>query len=512
MGFWSCYFLIALFLFYSGSIRFELWPNLVLFALVAWPLQMRVLRIARLCIAVPAAIALLYRQSHFPPFTRLLESSRNLAAFSWDYLLELVVRLINPAILGGTAVVVLLWLLLAHRLRMSTIALIGMLTTPLVPLAQALLHPPTVVAGTAAEPVQTLTRETLTARLNTFFASEANRRVVFPGTVSGPAFDIVVLHLCSLAWDDMKLVGMTDDRLIQRLNVLMTEFNTAASYSGPAAIRVLRGACGQPRHAALYDPPQPECQVFRQLERLGFAIHWEMNHNGVFGDFRGDVARNLGVAATIQLDPAAQVTQRAFDGLPILSDFDVLAHWWEKRLRMPAERVALFYNGASLHDGNRIEGYRPRDVNDSYARRLRSLLDDLNRFFDLVAQSGRRVVIVFIPEHGAALRGDRRQMSGLREIPTWAITHVPAGLALLGGSDAPAPQQIVDQPMSYLGLFELLSRLLADNPYASGGRLGPQLAGLPTTEPVAENEGTVVMRVGNRFQMRTPDGSWTPLD
>jgi cellulose synthase operon protein YhjU len=513
MGFWSCYFLIKLFLFYGGSIRFELWPNLALFALVAWPLKMRAMRIARLCVAVPAGIALLYRESYFPPFRRLIESSGDLAAFSMDYLLELLLRLVNPAVLGGIVVVILLWLLLAHRLRMSTFALVGMLTTPLVPLAQDWLQPRVIVADAGGVAPQALTREALTTRLNSFFASEAERRVAFPAASSGPPFDIVLLHICSLGWDDMQLAGMADDRLIQRLDVLMTQFNSAASYSGPAAIRVLRGACGQPRHEALYDAPQPECQIFTQLERAGFEPQWEMNHDGAFGNFHGDIARNLGVAAKMQLDPTAQITQRAFDGSPILSDFNVLANWWERRLRSPAERVALFYNGASLHDGNRIEGYRARNVNDSYTRRLRSLLDDLNRFLDLVAQSDRRVVVVLVPEHGAALRGERRQMSGLREIPSWPVTHVPAGLVLLGGEAVGGVQQIVDQPMSYLGISTLLSRLLADNPYAEAApRLGRHIDGLPTTDAVAENEGTVVMRVGSQFQMRTPDGSWTVLD
>jgi hypothetical protein len=120
---------------------------------------------------------------------------------------------------------------------------------------------------------------------------------------------------------------------------------------------------------------------------------------------------------------------------------------------------------------------------------------------------------VLVPEHGAALRGERRQMSGLREIPSWPITHVPAGIILLGGEAPGGAQQIVDQPMSYLGVSALLSRLLADNPYAEGAaRLGRHIDGLPTTDAISENEGTVVMRVGSQFQMRTPDGSWTLLD
>jgi hypothetical protein len=41
------------------------------------------------------------------------------------------------------------------------------------------------------------------------------------------------------------------------------------------------------------------------------------------------------------------------------------------------------------------------------------------------------VVVVLIAEHGAALNGDRRQISGLREIPTAAIARVPVAIALV---------------------------------------------------------------------------------
>jgi cellulose synthase operon protein YhjU len=512
MGFWSCYFLLKLFLYYGGYIELEPWWNLALFAFVAWPLRMRLLRILRLLVAVPAGAALLYSETFLPPIGRVMQTAGDVATFSGPYLLELAARMVNPAVLGGMVVVVLLWLLLAHRLRMSSFALVGLLTAPLVPMVQHWLEPRVLVAEAGAAAPQPLTRESLTTRVNSFFATEATRRVSFPSTVEGPPFDIVLLHICSLGWDDMQLVEMADDRLIQRLDVLMTQFNSASSYSGPAAIRVLRSGCGQPRHEALYDTPQPECQLMHQLEQTGFEVQWEMNHSGRFGDFSGVVAANLGVDVKTSLDPTAQVTQRAFDDSPVLSDYDVLSHWWERRLRSPAERVALYYNGASLHDGNRIEGYRTSNVVDSYRHRLRSFLDDTNRFLDLLAQSGRRVVVVLVPEHGAALRGERRQMSGLREIPSWPVTHVPAGVEVLGPDRAELPQQRVELPTSHLALSQLLANLTTDNPYAGNIGLDRQLSGLPTTDAVSENEGTVVMRVGSQFHMRTPDGSWTLLD
>ena len=43
-----------------------------------------------------------------------------------------------------------------------------------------------------------------------------------------------------------------------------------------------------------------------------------------------------------------------FDGSSVQSDYAVLSRWWQQRLADPAPRVALYYNSASLHDGNRL--------------------------------------------------------------------------------------------------------------------------------------------------------------
>ncbi len=37
----------------------------------------------------------------------------------------------------------------------------------------------------------------------------------------------------------------------------------------------------------------------------------------------------------------------------------------------------------------------------------------------------------------------------------------------------------------------------------------PTRPNLPSSEPVAENDGTVIMRVAGDYMMRTPDGEWS---
>ncbi len=136
------------------------------------------------------------------------------------------------------------------------------------------------------------------------------------------------------------------------------------------------------------------------------------------------------------------MAQRSFDDSPIYDDYSVLSRWWRERAANLAPRVVLYYNTISLHDGNKAQGDH---ASSSYAARLARFTNDMGRVLDELRKSGRRMIVLFVPEHGAAVRGDRRQIPGLREIPTPAITRVPVGVVLLNAAQSPARvQQRVD--------------------------------------------------------------------
>ncbi|MFP3648914.1 cellulose biosynthesis protein BcsG, partial [Paraburkholderia sp. SIMBA_054] len=74
-------------------------------------------------------------------------------------------------------------------------------------------------------------------------------------------FDVIVLHVCSLSWDDLDVSKARNNPMLSHFDYLFTNFSTAASYSGPAAIRVLRASCGQEAHADLYKPAAQQCYL-----------------------------------------------------------------------------------------------------------------------------------------------------------------------------------------------------------------------------------------------------------
>ncbi|WP_080492235.1 cellulose biosynthesis protein BcsG, partial [Burkholderia ubonensis] len=320
-------------------------------------------------------------------------------------------------------------------------------------------------------------------------------------------FDVIVLHVCSLAWDDLDAAKVRNHPMLSRFDYLFTNFSSAASYSGPAAIRVLRASCGQEAHADLYKPAPRQCQLFAQLARAGYTAQSLLNHDGHFDNFLELIHDNLGVpGAPLVSNAAAPVAMHAFDGSAIKDDYATLANWYAQRASVPGP-VALYYNTISMHDGNRVVGSSLTSI-DSYPQRATKLMNDFDRLADLIASSGRRAVIVFVPEHGAALRGDRNQVAGLREIPTPRIVHVPVGVRLVGFPGNHGTTTVIDQPSSFLALAQLLSNLVSNSPFKPGATLAQYAADLPRTRMIGENEGTVTMQTAAGYAVKTPDGVW----
>ncbi|WP_454055837.1 cellulose biosynthesis protein BcsG [Cupriavidus sp. Marseille-Q8015] len=514
MGLWNLYFLTKLYLFHTGQMK-PLWLLNLLFALLlVAPMESRPLRLIRQVLALGVGAALAWRESTLPPFERVISQFANIRAFTPAYLLELLQRLVSIQLVVAALLVLVVFLLVNRWVRITTFVLIALIAMPFWHgLGVALPDRVTAVARAADSPRADINATgNYDAILTAFRQQEAQRTAtVAPLTASPDArFDVIFLHICSLSWDDLDAARSLNHPLLSRFDYLFKNFSSAASYSGPAAIRVLRGACGQEPHKNLYDPAPAECHVFADLAQAGFTPQVLMNHDGRFDNFRGFVDKEIGMPG---IQPAATdgvpVAMRAFDDSPVLGDFATFDNWYRKRLAQDAGPVALYYNTVTLHDGNRLPGKRLTSL-ESYPLRLKTLLDDVDRILDTIASSGRKAVVVFVPEHGAALRGDKNQISGLREIPTPNIIHVPVGVKLVGLPAAETPQPVViDAPMSFLGLSQLVFNLIADSPFRQGApALAHYAEDLPQTQMVGENEGTITMKRTDGYVVQTPDGVW----
>lgn len=520
MGFWSYYFFAKLGLYYGNYIGFHVATNLLFALVLAFPLAHAGARALRHLLAIPVALGLLYHDSWLPPLSRVWSQADALAGFSREYLIELISRFINPLVLAALAAGLVLWWLLGRRLRLATFAFLGILSVPLsgqwmprpgdtrvaaAPAASA------VAAGAAAitqSPSSAAAPLPPAARLAAFYEEGKRQQVKFQVPGGQPAFDLIVVHVCSLGWDDLEFVNLRNHPFFGRFDLVFRNFNSAASYSGPAAVRLLKGSCGQKGNAALYDPA-PQCQLFGNLREAGFSTEALLNHDGRYAKFAATIENEGGFGSKVVVPDQLPAAMHSFDGTPIYSDLAVLSQWWSARQQRGPGAAALYYNTVTLHDGNRLPGSRSFSSLETYKPRLQKMLDELDQFVRVLEKTQRPVALVLVAEHGGALRGDRVQISGMREIPGPRITLVPAAVKLIGmpGSGAAGAElqpTLVDAPTSYFALSTLLSRLVA----GETGGAAALVANLPTTEFVSENDNIVVMGSPGAYQMRSPDGTW----
>ena len=530
---WNLYFLVKFGLLWAGYLNFHPMMNLVFMAFLLFPLPNSRLHRWRHWIAIPLGIGLFWHDTWLPGPESIMSQGSQIAGFSADYIWDLVTRFINWQMVGAFFVLVVAWLFLNQWIRITVFVVAAMVWINLGPLLPSInlwsagqtsnataaatsSAPAAAAGGTTASgdlPAQTAapTSDNLNAWLNSFYASESKRTTTFPAQLPEDAqpFDLLVINICSLANSDIEAAGLMQHPLWSHFDIRFSNFNSATSYSGPAAIRLLRASCGQPSHTNLYQPAGNQCYLFDNLSKLGFTQHLMLDHNGVFGDFLKEVRENGGMQSPLMDQSKLPVNLLSFDGSPVYDDLAVLDRWLQSPDMPAGGRSATFYNILPLHDGNHFQG---QSKTADYKTRAQKLFDELDAFFTELEKSGRRVMVVVVPEHGAALQGDKMQVSGLRDIPSPSITHVPAAIKFFG-MKAPHQDAAIDinQPSSYLAISELVARAVDGKIFTEDSVDWSAFTGnLPQTAAVSENSNAVVVQYQGKPYVRLNGGSWVP--
>ena len=511
LGKWNFYFLVKFLLFWKEVIGFHPLANLAFAAFLLFPVASRRWLKVKQVLAVLLAVALLYHDSWLPSIARTFSQVSLLSSFDVGYLLELARRFVNVTLIALLVIAWVVFRLISPWVRLSVLVVGGMV-------AMAVFHQtekhsvatdplPQQVAGEAGASG----KPDLDKVLRAFYAKEATRSVSFPvPPAEAVPFDVIFIHVCSLSWDDVRAVGLDQHSLWKHFDFLFTRFNSAASYSGPAAIRILRATCGQSSNDNLYQPVPDQCYLMDSLKRSGFESHLAMNHDGHFDDFLQTVqAQHLNVPPMSLA--GVPVAQHAFDGSPVYDDLSVLMRWQDSRQESGSSRVALYYNTISLHDGNRMVGGSSKlDSMETYKTRLSTLLDELDKFMVELERSGRRAVVVVIPEHGAAVRGDKMQIPGLREIPSPQITLVPVGIKVIGeGGRRQGDTLKIDAETSYLAVTQIVARMLEVSPFTGNGyNPAGYVDDLATTPLVSQNDTAVIMQYNGSYYWHQNGEKW----
>jgi cellulose synthase operon protein YhjU len=502
MGAWSFYFLAKFYLHFRGYIQFDFILNLLfmIFLLIPVPASWKAYKswaAVKQILGVILGVLLLWHDSWLPPLWGSISFLWHGGMPQKEYVYRFILGFFSLREVAMLLVILAVVLMIRNRVRLTPVVLLLIF---FIPLQERGGH-----------------KGEMDHEMDRFYTAESARAVrLEDAKTTGPDFDIVVLHVCSLSWEDLKGSGHGDDPFFSRLDYLFTDFNSVTSYSNPSAIRLLRADCGQPKHDDLYNDAARGCYLFDALRRQGYQTYFTLNHDGVYGNFASQV-RALGHLDPPILPAAEPVRAYDFDGSPIFDDYAVLENWWKIRQASGAPRAAVYYNTISLHDGAHgadDKAWWKKDRVEQYREAVRKLFANLTRFFELTASSGRRVVVLFVPEHGMALHGTRLQAPGLREIPLPEITTVPVGVKLIGPGflHDPSRQTVVTRPTSYLALSYLTASFLNQNPFAvPSPPSAERAASLPETAFVSENQGVLIVRKGSDYFLYGKDKKWIAL-
>ncbi len=522
VGYWNVYFIGALLLAFYGYVNLDPLLNLLLLAAVAMPIGNRLIACARQVLCVAAGAALLYSESWLPGIDAIMSNTGNIAQFSPSYIIQLAVDFVNPRMVGALVLLVAVYVFAKDWVRISTVSVIGLAAVALAPLWQQAMEqfapPPAAVAvsdkPTPMGPAQVGagTSENIEKWLASFYEFEKTRRVRFSPVQPGDTpFDVVLLNVCSLATDDLEATGLASHPVLGRFDIRLDRYNSATSYSGPATNRLLRSACGQPSHTELYSGRNPDCEVMNRLEAIGFKQHLFMDHEGRFDDYITGLRNRSGLQPQLASQKGYRQLYEAFDGEPIWNTLDVLHHWRKTLESEGAARTVTLFNLVALHDGNRpIGGSKWIE----FRIRAKRLLDDLDAFMDELEKSGRKVLFILVPEHGAAVRGDKIQVARLREIPSPHITRVPTMVKFFGAQGKIAPVRVTE-PTSLHAVAAIIQRTIERNFFGaqnSAAEVAEILTDLPQTYAVSENANASVLQFGSRYYVRMQSsGKWIPL-
>jgi cellulose synthase operon protein YhjU len=521
LGWWNIYFISKIALYIQGTIDFHPLENFALLFFIALPVSRQKLNAIRHVAAFVFAAWLMHYDSYLPPIERLLAQTDQLLQFEFSYLVELIGRVISFQALISVFVLCACYFFFSKLLRVSVFVFVAMLYISVSENSQlattAFAHPATIqnkkeIPSKDPAQIAEMSDAILNDMTQDFFAEEASRQVIFnTDRITDTPFDLLFLSTCSIAWDDIEIAGLADHRLFKEFDIMFDNFSSATSYSGPAVIRLLRASCGQQEHDQLFTPPSSkQCYLFDNLVNLGFKENLLMNHNGVFDNFLDLVKNNGGLTADLMSQTDLTPYQRSFDGSAIFRDRQVLDKWWTQRLNSSDDKVAALYNTISLHDGNRIINANSTTSLISYKQRLKNLLDDLYAFFKTLEKSERNIVVALVPEHGAGIRGDKMQISGMREIPAQTIVHTPVGIKIFGkGIQREGETVHIAKPSSYLAISQLIANILEQNIYQSNSfDVATLITDLPETQVVAQNSGSTVIEVGGKYYVSLDGTSW----
>ena len=520
IGAWNIYFVVKIVLFLNGIIEFDYLRNFAFLIFLIIPIKTRLYFVLQQLIAIPIALYILYDDSYLPPISHALAQTSQISQFGLNYLLELGSRFISLNFILILFICTVLYFMLLNVLRMTSVVITVILILFINHInahnaaninANSKTNNYSYLDKTNSSSSSSSLNDNLTQYEKDFFEKQSTIQLGLRNDVLPKVdFDILILSVCSLAWDDINFYHLENHKLFKEFDLLYENFNTATSYSGPAVVRLLQANCGQKSHNSIMSQPSnKQCYLANNLRNLGYDIEFLLNHDGNFDNFAPLVVDK----GDLQVRPNhfnLKPYLLNFDNSYIHRDSDMFTLWLQNRNVSKSNKKFTLYNTVSLHDGVHYQYKKSQTSSETYEERLTNLLNDFYNLLDELKKTNKPIVVLFVPEHGANIRGDKVQIAGMRELASPKITNVPVGLKIIGSDIVRSGNQIrVKEPSSYTVIGHIVNELLIQDVFSKKAFSAEQLIiGAPTTPLLSENEGSIVMKYNNDYFYSFNKNEW----
>lgn len=526
------YFLFKLGLYFMAICGFDFVLNLILFLFCLFSVRQKTLNTIYRAVLIFSGLLLLYHDSYLPMFTpQVIYDEKGILGI-YELVTTFIADYFDYSYFGIFALLFIAVFFLNDFLKISTFVVAGFVTVAVLNIwalnvskeanSQAVQN---VVADSADIPPQigTTDSQSVESYLQTFLELESQRIVSMPSSLpeNFKPFDIVIVNICSMATDDIEASNLLKHPLFRTFDFSFETFNSVSSYSTPSTLRLLRSNCGQMTEAQMYRERRSECELITAVEQLGYQSEVYFDHNGKYGDYLKTLHELGGLKENIHDLSKLAVKYSAFDGSAIRSDADLFTSYINNVASNSSVNNITFMNLLSLHDGNRLTGEKK---SQSYSPRLKLLLDNLEDFIKEIRKTKRNTLFIMVPEHGAAVRGDKMQIAKLREIPTDKITRIPVGVSFIGAdrnytegqkkTKAHRTQRIKGF-YSYLAISEIVKRAIEDNVFSVNNkdesrtdRVADIFYDLPQTAFISESTNAYYMNFQHQDFYKLKGEKW----
>jgi cellulose synthase operon protein YhjU len=483
MGLWNFYFLAKIFLCFRGAIGFDLFNNILLAGFLVIPFYFRkyfdarAARLAHRTMGLIFAAAVFWRDSFFPPFFQSLAFvTSDVTRPSLSYAVTFLMGYWSlPATAALIAVFGISYLARKRDSWMRPLLLLGII-------AAGISHYSALSHDSSIDNAVTL-----------FFEKQAesgNKIIIEPAPQGSSPFDILFFHVCSMSWADLRAAGLDGHPFFSEFDLLLSRFNTVSSHSGPSMLHLLQSPCGQAPYEKLFKRRPDECFLIDSLKRVGYKSYAIFNHKGKSSEPMAQELIAFGRALSLEGFDNVPVDHLSYAEDPVLNNFELLKAWWNRRLSNGEARAMLYYNTMSLHVGAHFEGepqwWLQENMVVRYKTRATKTFDQITRFIRLLQDSGRPVMLFMVPEHGAALVGNRLQAADLREIPLPQITTVPVGVKFIAGRKSNVFQRKIHTQTSYTAIAHLVREAILNWRNSRSIAFLATLKGVPETPFLAD--------------------------